>query len=95
MNFFLNLGCRIAIAFGSMIAASVALNAMPNASLARVDTGSIKNVDWACGPGWHLNPWGRCVPDYWRRGGGWSHGYYGYPDYGGGGWHHKWHEHEH
>jgi hypothetical protein len=28
---------------------------------------------WGCGPGWHPNPWGRCVPN--RR-------YYGGPYYG-------------
>ncbi|UMY16583.1 hypothetical protein MMB17_18105 [Methylobacterium organophilum] len=34
----------------------------------------IEKVDWACGPGFHLNPWGHCRPNwgygprpYWRR----------------------------
>ncbi len=23
----------------------------------------IQQVGWRCGPGWHANPWGRCVPN--------------------------------
>ncbi|RVD34098.1 hypothetical protein EN746_36480, partial [Mesorhizobium sp. M8A.F.Ca.ET.023.02.2.1] len=23
----------------------------------------IEHVAWGCGPGWHPNPWGRCVPN--------------------------------
>jgi hypothetical protein len=28
----------------------------------------IEHVGWRCGPGWHANPWGRCVPNS----GGWG-----------------------
>ncbi|RWE27838.1 MAG: hypothetical protein EOS78_32700 [Mesorhizobium sp.] len=52
----------------------------------------IEHVAWGCGPGWHPNPWGRCVPNrvvmypryrYWQ-----GPAYYG--------WHphrhwHRWH----
>jgi hypothetical protein len=23
---------------------------------------AIERIDYACGPGWHMNPWGECVP---------------------------------
>lgn len=41
-------------------------SAMPLAG-APAATGPIEQVRWGCGPGWHPNPWGRCVPN----------GYYG------------------
>nr|WP_297300082.1 hypothetical protein [uncultured Methylovirgula sp.] len=39
----------------------------------------VEQVAWGCGPGWHPNPWGRCVPN----GPGWGAYYYG-------GWHRPW-----
>ncbi len=23
----------------------------------------VEQTGWRCGPGWHVNPWGRCVPN--------------------------------
>ncbi len=28
-------------------------------------TGSLTQVGWRCGRGWHMNRWGRCVPNRW------------------------------
>ncbi|WP_437179078.1 GCG_CRPN prefix-to-repeats domain-containing protein [Neorhizobium galegae] len=25
-----------------------------------------EKVDWACGRGYHMNPWGDCRPNHWR-----------------------------
>ena len=36
----------------------------------------VTQVGWRCGPGWHVNGWGRCVPSR-RFYGAW--GYYGPP----------------
>jgi hypothetical protein len=51
----------------------------------------IETVGWRCGPGWHMNRWGRCVPNgrviirpvrvwhpgFWRHG-RWHPGYWSY-----------------
>ena len=50
----------------------------------------IERVAGGCGPGFHPNPWGRCRPNDWGRGGwggprggyGYGYGYRG-PDRGG------------
>ncbi|RTL74567.1 MAG: hypothetical protein EKK36_09675 [Bradyrhizobiaceae bacterium] len=42
---------------------------------------TVTQIGWRCGPGWHVNPWGRCVPrrrfygPRWHRGWhrGWRH----------------------
>ena len=102
MKFPVKLACA-ALVTGGMIATTEALNATPiAASKSQTDELLVQKVDWTCGPGRHVNPWGRCVPNYWRRGGyggGWGHGYYGYPAWGGGGygggWRRDWYEHEH
>jgi hypothetical protein len=57
---------------------------------------AIEEVAGGCGPGWHPNPWGRCVPH--RYGGGygfrdpyWGGGYYGHRrHYDGWGGHRGW-----
>jgi hypothetical protein len=72
-----------AFIFGFGIASA---QAMPAAPL-QGSTGSLTQVGWRCGPGWHINPWGRCVPN--RR-------FYGAWGYYGPGWHHRyWHGHWH
>ncbi|MGO8739372.1 GCG_CRPN prefix-to-repeats domain-containing protein [Rhodoblastus sp.] len=30
---------------------------------AQTATAPVETVGWRCGPGWHVNPWGRCVPN--------------------------------
>ncbi|KAB1077900.1 GCG_CRPN prefix-to-repeats domain-containing protein [Methylobacterium soli] len=63
-----------AVIAGSLGVAGVA-SAAPLAPAPLAASGGealIRNVDWSCGPGAHLNPWGRCRPNwgprpYWRR----------------------------
>ena len=59
---------------GAGVAGAQEASAMTLPAQAGVST-PIQQAGWACGPGWHLNPWGRCVPNrwgwgprpYWRR----------------------------
>jgi hypothetical protein len=71
---------------------SSAAYAVPAAPLQNTPTQnastSVTQVGWRCGPGWHINPWGRCVPNrrFYRGprfygGYGWGHRH----------WHHGWH----
>jgi hypothetical protein len=44
------------------------------------------NASYWCGPGWHPDPWGRCVPNYYGWGywgPGWGPGFYGRGFHGG------------
>jgi hypothetical protein len=86
-----------AFVLGGMIATVEASSAMSIAPAAQpAPSAMVQDVAWGCGPGWHPNPWGRCVPY-----GGPVYGYgYGYgwhrPVYYGGyghfhGWHRPWH----
>lgn len=61
---------------GAGLAGIGAASAMPLAPPAGAPAASapIETIGWRCGPGWHVNPWGRCVPNrrwgpgpYWRR----------------------------
>lgn len=64
--------------FGASLAGVEAASAMPIAPYDGVSAPAapIETIAWPCGPGWHPNPWGRCVPN-WRR-----YGYgYGYRPY--------------
>lgn len=83
---------------GLMMTAGVA-PAMPLAPATPAASDAVQDIAWGCGPGWHPNYWGRCVPNApvyygwgWRRpvyGWGWRRpGYYG-------GWHrpHRWYGH--
>ncbi len=62
-----------------------AAQAMPASHLPD-GTSSTITVGWRCGgPGWHMNPWGRCVPNRVR-------GYYGPPRFYHPHWrYHHWH----
>ncbi|WP_425332122.1 GCG_CRPN prefix-to-repeats domain-containing protein, partial [Rhodoblastus acidophilus] len=44
--------------------------AMPLAGAAPAASAPVEQAAWGCGPGWHPNPWGRCVPNrrYWGGG---------------------------
>jgi hypothetical protein len=44
------------------VAASAA-QAMPMPAVAAQQTPSVVKVDYACGPGWHVTPWGHCRPN--------------------------------
>lgn len=73
-----------ALAIGFGVASA---QAMPVSSLGDTVAPTAQTVGWRCGgPGWHMNPWGHCVPN--RR-------FYGGPRFYGGwghrGWHHGWH----
>ena len=83
-----------AAAFGGLMMAAGAASAMPLAPTAPAGPAVVQDISWGCGPGWHPNPWGRCVPNApvyygwgWHRpvryGWGWHRPvrYYGH-------WHH-------
>jgi hypothetical protein len=77
----------IVIAAGTLMAAGSASSAMPMASPS-VASAPIVDVGWRCGPRWHMNRWGRCVPNrpviIVRPG----YRHYWHPRY----WHHRhWH----
>ncbi|MDQ0396440.1 GCG_CRPN prefix-to-repeats domain-containing protein [Labrys monachus] len=79
------------IGLGGLVATAEASSAMTLAPAAPGASSLVQDVRWGCGPGWHPNPWGRCVPN--RRviyyGGPRVH-YYGGPRYyhRAYGWHH-------
>ena len=76
MKFQIRFGCAIVFGIIGAITSSQASLAIP-VGVASADSSHIREIDWACGPGLHVSPRGRCVPNYW--GGG-----YGYPGGGGG-----------
>ena len=80
-----------AIAAGAV--AALGLAAAAETASAAPYGGQLIKADYACGPGWHINPWGRCTPNYyggvyygWPGYGGYGHGWYGHGWYGHGGW---------
>lgn len=67
----------IKIAAAALIAGSLLSIAAPASALPLspgqpigAASGTIEQVGWRCGPGWHMNGWGRCVPNRMRRGPG-------------------------
>jgi hypothetical protein len=60
---------KILLAVALALAAASSAQAMPIAQGDDVVAASpVQTVGWRCGPGWHVNPWGRCVPNRpWRR----------------------------
>lgn len=89
MNGLTKYSVAAALAIGGTVAASAA-SAMPTAPVAA--PALVEHVAWGCGPGWHPNPWGRCVPN--RRVIYPGYYYWGGPSvYIGPGWHpyHRWH----
>lgn len=108
MKPFIKLGCAAAMAIGGALWTVQAANALPLAPLAKSSAAPlVEQVAGGCGPGWHPNPWGRCVPNWrggpgyygrsgWYGGGyghpGWRRGGYGHPGWHGGyGGHRGWH----
>jgi hypothetical protein len=53
------LGLAGAALFGAGQASAMPMSAAPGALAAS----AIETVRFGCGPGWHPNPWGRCVPN--------------------------------
>ncbi|CAM5764973.1 hypothetical protein LMIY3S_01327 [Labrys miyagiensis] len=75
-----------ALAITGLAATIETSSAMPLGSKVPAASPLLQDVRWGCGPGWHPNPWGRCVPD--RRpayGYGYGYGYHphywGHPEY--------------
>ena len=90
MNNLTKYSIAAALAVGGTAAASAA-SAMPIAPVAPAPA-MIEHVAWGCGPGWHPNHWGRCVPN--RRVFYPGYYYWGGPRvYIGPAWHpyHRWH----
>ena len=73
MNYLTKYAITAALAVTGTAATVAASSAMPLAPLAA--PALVEHVAWGCGPGWHPNPWGRCVPNrvvvypgyYWHR----------------------------
>ena len=48
---------------GASLVGAEQASAMPIVpSVAAASHLQIEQAGWRCGPGWHVNPWGRCVP---------------------------------
>ncbi|HYA79603.1 MAG TPA: hypothetical protein VED87_01570 [Methylocystis sp.] len=60
---------KILFAAAVALAAATSAQAMPATQGDEVGaSAAVETVGWRCGPGWHVNPWGRCVPNRrWRR----------------------------
>ncbi len=55
---------------GASLVGAETAGAMPVAPVTgAAQNAPIEQAGWRCGPGWHANPWGRCVPNH-RRGWG-------------------------
>lgn len=61
MNSLTKYAITAALAVTGTAATVAASSAMPQAPLAA--PALVEHVAWGCGPGWHPNPWGRCVPN--------------------------------
>ena len=57
---FMKILAATALALGLGVASA---QAMPVSSLGDSVAPTVQTVGWRCGPGWHMNPWGRCVPN--------------------------------
>ncbi|MBN9082706.1 MAG: hypothetical protein J0I16_14475 [Rhizobiales bacterium] len=54
-----------AILFGGIATVSAtAASAMPISPKPEI-AATTTLVDWQCGPGWHITPWGRCAVNAW------------------------------
>jgi hypothetical protein len=61
MNYLTKYVLTAALAVTGTVATAAASSAMPMAPLAA--PALVEHAAWGCGPGWHPNPWGRCVPN--------------------------------
>jgi hypothetical protein len=52
-----------ALAAGGLVATAQVSSAMTIAPQASAASALVQDVAYGCGPGWHPNPWGRCVPN--------------------------------
>jgi hypothetical protein len=75
--------CAAATFVGANIATVATSSAMPISPEPQMTASTlVQQAGWRCGPGWHVNPWGRCVPNRWGYGPRWRYGW-GYRRYGG------------
>ena len=51
----------LALAAGTLVLSATGSQAMPMAKPGAAAI-PIEAVGWRCGPGWHVNRWGNCVP---------------------------------
>ncbi|CDX26211.1 conserved exported hypothetical protein [Mesorhizobium sp. ORS 3324] len=75
----------LALAAGTLLLSAAGSQAMPMAKPSAAPL-PVETVGWRCGPGWHVNRWGRCVPNgrmVIRPVRHWHPGYWGA--------HHRWH----
>ncbi len=93
-----------AATLGGLIMTAGMASAMPlspETAPAPARSALVQHVAWGCGPGWHPDYWGRCVPNvfvpvpvYHYYGWGWRHPAYGYYHHGWGHphpvWRHGW-----
>lgn len=52
----------IALTAGTLMLSAVGSDAMPLVKPGAAPL-PVESVGWRCGPGWHMNRWGRCVPN--------------------------------
>ena len=52
----------IALTAGTLMLSAVGSDAMPLVKPGAAPL-PLETVGWRCGPGWHMNRWGRCVPN--------------------------------
>ncbi|GLI95716.1 GCG_CRPN prefix-to-repeats domain-containing protein [Methylocystis echinoides] len=95
----LKFGYVFAVAIASYIVTSQTSRALP-VDITTTAPAHIERADWACGPGWHVDAWGRCDRNHWGSygygysgwNGGWNDsgwqrpGYGGYPGWQSGGY---------
>ena len=75
MNFPTKTILAATLAIAGLTATVQTSSAMSLGSAAPAASPLVQDVAWGCGPGWHPNPWGRCVP---YRGPVFVHPYYGH-----------------
>jgi hypothetical protein len=61
MNSLKKYATAAALVLGGTFTTVAASSAMPMVQIAPT-AGLVEHVAYGCGPGWHPNPWGRCVP---------------------------------
>ena len=86
-----NVLAAAALAVAGLATTAATASAMNFGTTAPVASSLVQEAAYGCGPGWHPNPWGRCVPNarvYYGRPVYYGHSvYYRHP-----GWHHPyWH----
>ncbi|RJT38846.1 hypothetical protein D3227_15565 [Mesorhizobium waimense] len=74
----------LALAAGTLMLSAAGSQAMPMAKPTAASL-PIESVGWRCGPRWHVNRWGNCVPNRYVRIRPIRHWHPGFR------YHHRWH----